>query len=120
MTARVPAGWPKDLPPAGTDEFTAKVAGWLLDRGPADLRASVLRQWPLALARYLGHLIEAELAGTRTAYATARVELGSVLAPDELASVQRALEAQGARLLQVQREITLVEQALRAGMREEL
>jgi hypothetical protein len=34
--------------------------------------------------------------------------------------VQRALEAEGARLLQVKRELSLVEQALRAGIREEL
>ena len=39
MTGRAPAGWPRDLPPPGTDEYEARVCGWLLDRGPADLRA---------------------------------------------------------------------------------
>jgi hypothetical protein len=118
MTRQGPAGWPKDLPPAGTDEFAAKATGWLLDRGPADVRSSELRHFPLALARYLSHLLEADLEGTRRAYATARVELGSVLGPDELTAVQSALEAEGARLLQVQRELGLVEQALRSSVRE--
>ena len=120
MARHVPPGWPRDLPPAGTDEFQAKVTGWLLDRGPADLRSSALRQWPLALARYLAHVTAAELDGTRRAYSMARVDLGSALAPDELTAVQAALEAEGARLLQVQREVELVETALRAGIPETL
>ncbi len=120
MARHVPAGWPRDLPPAGTDEFDAKVTGWLLDRGPADLRSSALRRWPLALARYLAHMTAADLDGTRRAYAMARVELGTALAADELTAVQAALEAEGARLLQVQREVSLVEDALRARIPEAL
>ena len=116
----MPAGWPRDLAPAGTDEFDAKVTGWLLDRGPADLRSSELRKWPLALARYLAHVTAADLEGTRRAYAMARVELGNALAADELTAVQAALEAEGARLLQVQREVVLVEAALRSGVPESL
>lgn len=113
----VPPGWPRDLPPAGTGEFEARVAGWLLDRGPADLRASALRTMPLALARVVAHVIAGELDGVRAAYAAARVELGAFLGPDELATVQSALEAQGARLLAAQREVGLVESALRGGQR---
>lgn len=112
MGARGPAGWPRDLPPPGTDEFRARVTGWLLDRAPADLRLSELRRWPVALARYLSHLLEGELDGTRRAYAAARVELGQQVGPDALSAVQAALEAQGARLLQTQREVALVEAAL--------
>jgi len=120
MARHVPAGWPKDLPPGGTEEFDAKVTGWLLDRGPADLRSSALRRWPIALARYLAHVTAGDLEGTRRAYAMARVELGSVLSADELAAVQAALEIEGARLLQVQREVGLVEEALRVGIPESL
>ena len=112
MVARGPAGWPRDLPPPGTDEFDAKVAGWLLDRGPADLRSSGIRQWPLALAHLLVRVLEAEVEGTRKAYASARVDLSTHLTPAELASVQAALEAEGARLLHMQREVALVAQAL--------
>jgi hypothetical protein len=115
MASRGPTGWPRDLPPPGTPEFDAKVVGWLLDRGPADLRLSPIRQQPVALARLVARLVESSLDGTRGAYASARVELGEYLTPSELSSVQSALESEGARLLQIQREVTLVEDVLRRG-----
>jgi len=118
VTGRAPAGWPRDLPPPGTDEFDARVCGWLLDRGPADLRASPLRSMPIALARVVAHSVEASLTGMRTAYAAARVELGEFLPPDEVAVAQSAMEAEGARLLHVQREVRLVEEALQRGRRD--
>ena len=114
MAARGPVGWPRDLPPPGTDEFTAKVTTWLLDRGPAELRTSPVRTLPLALARIIAHHVDACLDGTRRAYASARVELGDVLPPDQIVTVQGALEAEGARLLVVQREVGLVGGALRS------
>jgi hypothetical protein len=49
----------------------------------------------------------------RAAYGAARVELADVLPPEEIAIAQAAIEAEGARLLQVQREVALVEEALR-------
>jgi hypothetical protein len=113
MAARGPAGWPRDLPPPGTAEFDEKVVGWLLDRGPADLRLSPLRHFPVALARLVVRLVDAALDGTRGAYASARVELGEYLTPDELTTAQSALESEGARLLQIQREVALVEDVLR-------
>lgn len=105
-------GWPRDLPPRGTEEFSGKVTGWLLDRAPADLRSSPVRHLPLALVRVVAHVVAAELDGMRAAYASARVELAEHLPPDQIAVVQSALEAEGARLLGVQREVALVEQAL--------
>ncbi len=115
MAARGPAGWPRDLPPPGTAEFDEKVVGWLLDRGPADLRLSPLRHFPVALARFVARMVDASLDGTRGAYASARVELGEHLTPDELSTVQSALESEGARLLQIRREVALVEDVLRAA-----
>ena len=95
-----------------SDAFTGKVTNWLLDRGPADLRLSPIRHFPLALARVLTHILEGQLEGTRRAYANARVELGEHLQPVEVTTVQTALEAEGARLLTVLREVALVEEAL--------
>lgn len=113
MAPRGSAGWPRDLPPPGTAEFDGKVVGWLLDRGPADLRLSPIRHHPIALARLVARLVDAELDGVRGAYASARVELGEYLTAAELGSVQSALESEGARLLQNQREVALVEDVLR-------
>jgi hypothetical protein len=107
-----PTGWPRDLPPPATEEFHAKVTGWLLDQGPADLRLSPIRQFPVALARLIAHLVDAQLEGTRRAYANARVELEDALDAAQISSVQAAMEAEGARLLSLQRQIALVEEAL--------
>ncbi len=114
-TGGTPPGWPRDLPPPGTAEFEAKVVPWLLDQGPADLRAGALRTLPVALVRYLRHYTDGALRATRAAYGQARVELGPVLTPAEVASAQEAISAQGARFLQLQRELVLVEDALSTG-----
>jgi hypothetical protein len=113
VRAGAPVGWPRDLPPPGTDEFNGRVTGWLLDRGPADLRLSPIRQYPVALARLVAHVVEGQLEGTRRAYANARTELSDALDPAQIGAVQTALEAEGARLLNVAREVALVEEALR-------
>ena len=117
MTAQAQPGWPRDLPPGGTAEFDDAVTGWLLDRAPADLRASPIRHLPIALARVVAHCVAADLAGMRAAYACARVELAEHLPADQIAVVQAALEAEGARLLRLQREVALVEEALVASVR---
>jgi hypothetical protein len=89
-------------------------AGWLLDLCPADYRAhDVLRQHPVVLARFAAHHVAASLAGARAAYAGARRELGEVAEPEVVAAALRALEAEGARLARAEREVALVEEALR-------
>jgi hypothetical protein len=113
--AAAPAGWPRDLPPPGTPEFDERVTGWLLDRGPEGLRSSDLRHLPHALARVVDHFVSGALQGMRQAYATARVELGERVEPADLARVLVALEAEGARLLQVQREVRIVGRHVAAG-----
>jgi len=109
----VPPGWPKDLPPHGTAEFYDRVVLWLLDRSPIDLRLSPLRSMPLALCSVVRHSLEGTLAGVRDAYRSARTELSDHITPAELLTLQQALEAQGAKLAATQREVALVENALR-------
>ncbi len=108
-----PPGWPKDLPPTGTSEFDDRVVPWLLDRSPADLRTSPLRSMPLALCCVVAHSLEGLLAGIRNAYRSARTELADEISPADLLTLQQALEAQGARIAAVRREVALVESALR-------
>lgn len=105
-------GWPRDLPDPGSAAFADRVVGWLLDRGPADLRASDLRHLPLALAHVVAHVVEGEVSGLRSAYARVRVDLAEAYAAADIARVLAALEAEGARLLAVQREVMLVREAL--------
>ena len=84
---------------------------WLLDVAPGELRTSVLREHPRALAIHVVRLLEAQLEATRASYARARTDLSGMPA-DALAAVQQALEAEGARLLATVREARLVQQAL--------
>ncbi len=106
------AGWPQDLVPVVAPDFLDRAIGWLLDRGPADLRISPLRAYPLALAFLVEHHCEADVQATREAYRHARAELGAHLSAAELTVVQQALEAQGARALASRREVALVREAV--------
>ena len=111
MAGLAPAGWPRDLGAPGTAPFGDEVVGWLLDRGPGELRASELRRYPLALAWYVEHHVDGALAGARSAYAQARTALAPLGAAD-VEVAQRTIEAEGARLTQVLREVRLVRGAL--------
>lgn len=108
----VPSGWPHGLPPPQSEEFEERVCGWLLDRGPAELRTGPLRGQPEVLAVVVGHYLDGARQGLRTAYARARSELAPFLPPGGLTEVLSALELQGAHLVQVQREVTLVREVL--------
>lgn len=105
-------GWPKALVRPDDAGFVDDAVRWLLDAGPGELRTSELRLYPIALASHVRRLIDAEVAATRESYARARSDLGSILPADELRRVQVALEAEGARLLALAREVNLVQQAL--------
>jgi hypothetical protein len=114
VRAYAPPGWPAGLPPPGTPEFDAAVSGWLLDVCPPDYRGhEVLRRHPVVLARFAAHHVAAMLAGARAAYAGARRELSDVADPEVVASALVALENEGARLAALDREVGLVEEALR-------
>jgi hypothetical protein len=108
-------GWPRDLPAPEDPEFPQRVVGWLLDRGPADLRTSPLRSQPVALAYVVQAQAEAAVGGARSAYARMRTDLQQVLDPAALQVAMQALEAEGARLIQVRREVDLVLEACLAG-----
>lgn len=105
-------GWPRDLPDPASAAFADRVVGWLLDRGPADLRSTDLRHLPLALAHVVAHVVEGEVSGLRAAYARVRIDLAEAYPAAEVARVLAALEAEGARLLAVHREVLLVREAL--------
>jgi hypothetical protein len=108
----VSAGWPQDLVPVVAPDFLDRAISWLLDRGPADLRTSALRSYPIALAYLVEHHCEADVQATREAYRHARAELGCHVSAAELTVIQQALEAQGARALATRREVALVREAV--------
>ena len=86
--------------------------GWLLDRAPSQLRTSALRSHPVALAYVVEQHARARVEATREAYRRVRADLGSVLGPTALTTVQQALELQGAELTAELREVSLVREAI--------
>lgn len=112
MVVRSPAGWPAEVPPPGSPEFPERVVGWLLDQGPACLRTSALRAHPASLAAAVDQIIEGEIEGLRRAYSTTRSDLRGTSAEPATDAILAGLEAAGAALLQVRREVQSVRAAL--------
>lgn len=109
-----PAGWPDGLADPDAEDFPGRAILWLLDHGPGEWRTvNLLRERPLLLAFLLRSEVAARLDGARTAYSTARRDLTEFTDPRTLADFLELLEAQGAQLLALAREVSLVEEALR-------
>ena len=112
----VPPGWPRAVQPPGTPEWEQSAASWLLDLCPPDYRAlDVLRRYPVVLARFAAHCVEAQVEASRRGFATARAELRDLVPPEALAATMAAYEREGARLVATGREVRLVREALEGG-----
>jgi hypothetical protein len=72
----------------------------------------VVRRQPVVLAWLTEVQVEAQIQGARRAYSQARRDLGPSLGPEVVAQTLAALEAEGARLLSLQRSVRLVAEAL--------
>ncbi len=103
-----PAGWPHGLVSPDHEDFVGLAVKWLLDQGPADLRTSPLRQYPLALALYLDSFTRGAIVGARHGYSQTRSNLDGIYQASDLETVQQALASEGARLVALQRELSLV------------
>jgi hypothetical protein len=111
---QVPPGWPARVRPPGAPDWEPTALSWLLDLCPPDYRGhAVLTRHPAVLAWLAGHHLDGQLQATRRALATARSELGDVVAPPVVAETIEAVEAEEARLLAARRGLGLVSQALR-------
>lgn len=105
-------GWPHALVTPDHEEFLDSAVKWLLDQGPAELRQSPLRLYPLALAMYVESFISGAIEGVRRGYSKTRVNLSGSLEAAQVETVQQALASEGARLVALSRELALVTQAL--------
>ncbi len=68
---------------------------------------------PVALAVVVGHHVQAQRAGARSALAGARRDLADAMPPPALDALLEALAQEEARLAAAHRGVGLVEQALR-------
>lgn len=98
-SAHVPPGWPRGVPPPSVAGWQGYAVAWLLDHTPADYRAyDAWRRYPLALAWVATKHIDAQVDAMRSAYRTARVDLGEEVPPEGISDVLLALETEGLRL----------------------
>jgi hypothetical protein len=109
-----PAGWPGEVRPPGVPGWERSAVAWLLDLAPPDYRGyGVLTGHAVALAVVVGHHVQAQRTGARSALAGARRELADALSPPALDALLEALAQEEARLAAAHRGVGLVEQALR-------
>lgn len=106
-----PPGWPARVADPDSAEFPESAIRWLWDVGSVERSPnSVWARHPRALAFRVSCDLEARVEGARVAYARARTALTEAgLDPEE---ALRALEAEAADLQRLQREATMVAEAL--------
>jgi hypothetical protein len=101
------------LPPQAPDWERSAVA-WLFDQCPPDYRAhDVLRAHPVVLARFAREHVAAAVQAAREGLRTVRADLRDVVTPEIVQAVIGAYDREGRRLVQVGKQITMVEAALR-------
>lgn len=106
-----PPGWPDGVSDPDEGDFTDSAVRWLWDIASVPRSStSVWALHPRALAFRVACDLEARVEGARAAYARARRALAD--SGVELEDVLTALEAEGAELQRLQREVDLVAQAL--------
>lgn len=106
-----PPGWPARVADPDSAEFAESATRWLWDIGSIERSpASVWARHPRALAFRVSCDLDARVEGARLAYARARTALTDSGLDPELAL--RALEAEAADLQRLQREVSMVSEAL--------
>lgn len=110
----VPVGWPAPVLPPQAPDWERSAVGWLFDLCPAEYRAhEVLRRHPVVLARFAAGHVESAVEAARTGMRTVRADLRGVVPPEVVEAALAAYEREGRRLVQVTRQIALVDAALR-------
>ena len=114
MPQLVPPGWPEQVLPPQAPEWERSAIGWLFDLCPAEYRAhDVLRRHPVVLARFAAGHVSAAVEAARNGIRTARADLRDVVPTQVVDAAIAAYEREGRRLLQVGRQVALVDAALR-------
>lgn len=114
MSQLVPPGWPDQVLPPQAPDWEVSAVGWLFDLCPAEYRAhDVLRKHPVVLARFAAGHVEAAVAAARQGIRTVRAELKDLVGGNVVEAAIAAYEREGRRLVQVARQVALVEAALR-------
>jgi hypothetical protein len=113
---QVPPWWPEPVHHPGAPDWHRSAVSWLLDLVPGDWREhDVLRRHPTLLARLAAGQTAASLEATREGWRTLRRDVGrggAKLPPEVVDEAMAAYERQGARLVELTRQIDAVRQAI--------
>lgn len=114
MLADVPPGWPYEVQPPGSEDFTASAVAWLFAVAPPGYRDyDIFTRFPVALAALARHHVQACVVGTRQGYRTVRTDLGEHILTHATDEVLAAYRIEGKRLAATAQAVDLVERALR-------
>ena len=114
MPQLVPPGWPEQVLPPQAEDWERSAVGWLFDLCPAEYRAhEVLRRHPVVLARFAAGHVAAMVQAARDGIRTSRADLRGVVPGEVVEAAIAAYEREGRRLVQVGRQVALVDAALR-------
>ena len=114
MPDLVPPGWPEQVLPPQVDDWERSAVGWLFDLCPAEYRAhDVLRKHPVVLARFAAGHVAAAVEAARNGIQTSRAELRGDVPGEVVEAAIAAYEREGRRMVQVGRQVALVDAALR-------
>lgn len=120
----VPPWWPQDVHRPGAPDWERSAVSWLLDLVPGEWREhEVLRRHPTLLARLAVAQTGASLEATRESWRTLRRDVGrdagrdvgrggATLPPEVVEEAMAAYERQGARLVELTRQVDAVRQAI--------
>ena len=109
-----PVGWPSGVRPPGAPEWLESATRWLLDLAPPEYRAyPLLRRHPVVLAGFVARHVEGCLGSARRGVAEARISLRDHVSPEVVEEAVEVWERELARLAMVDKEVSLVQDALR-------
>ena len=110
---RAPLGWPTQVPPPTVDGWLDGATNWLLDQLPGEYRQyEVARRHPILLSRLALLQVRAEITSVRLLLGRVRVDLKGLLTPTATNSAIEMLEQRLAALAALEREVTLLGDAI--------
>ena len=104
------------MPPPTVDDWLVRGTNWLFDQLPGEYREyEIARRYPILLARLALLQVRAEIGALRLLLARIRVDLRDLLTPVATNSAIEMLEKRLAILAALEREVTLVGDAIERG-----
>lgn len=101
------------MPAPSSDEWLSRASLWLFDQIPGEYREfAIARRHPILLSRLALLQVKAEVSALKILLARIRVDFREMLTPAATASAIEMLEKRLASLVTLERQVTLVGEAI--------